>query len=128
VLPQVAAPVQAVVGRGQLMQNLPNFWVHVTGRYYFPGMYTCLQAEWAGDGQLSFGLSQKVLSLGLKYKAVSLQASARAAGDPCGVSDRRPILCIRWEWRDNAEERRCRSFRAEWSHAMQTDDRTFQFL
>jgi hypothetical protein len=42
VLPQVAAPVQAIVGRGQLMQNLPNFWVHVTGRYYFPGMYTAI--------------------------------------------------------------------------------------
>jgi hypothetical protein len=42
VLPQVAAPVQAVVGRGQLMENLPNFWVHVTGRYYFPGMYTAI--------------------------------------------------------------------------------------
>lgn len=42
VLPQVAAPVQAVVGCGQLMQNLPNFWVHVTGRYYFPGMYTAI--------------------------------------------------------------------------------------
>jgi hypothetical protein len=42
VLPQIAAPVQAVVGRGQLMQNLPNFWVHVTGRYYFPGMYTAI--------------------------------------------------------------------------------------
>jgi hypothetical protein len=24
------------------MQNLPNFWVHVTGRYYFPGMYTAI--------------------------------------------------------------------------------------
>jgi hypothetical protein len=42
VLPTVAVPVQAVVGRGQLMQNLPNFWVHVTGRYYFPGMYTAI--------------------------------------------------------------------------------------
>jgi hypothetical protein len=42
VLPMVAAPVQAIVGRGQLMQNLPNFWVHVTGRYYFPGMYTAI--------------------------------------------------------------------------------------
>jgi hypothetical protein len=42
VLPNVSAPVQAVVGRGQLMQNLPNFWVHVTGRYYFPGMYTAV--------------------------------------------------------------------------------------
>jgi hypothetical protein len=42
VLPTVAAPVQAMVGRGQLMQNLPNFWVHVTGRYYFPGMYTAI--------------------------------------------------------------------------------------
>jgi hypothetical protein len=42
VQPTVAASVQAVVGRGQLMQNLPNFWVHVTGRYYFPGMYTAV--------------------------------------------------------------------------------------
>src|SRR6202142_1967507 len=42
VQPTVAGPVQAFVGRGQLMQNLPNFWVHVTGRYYFPGMYTAI--------------------------------------------------------------------------------------
>jgi hypothetical protein len=42
VQPTVAASVQAVVGRGQLMQDLPNFWVHVTGRYYFPGMYTAI--------------------------------------------------------------------------------------
>jgi hypothetical protein len=42
VLPTVAAPVQAIVGHGQVMQNLPNFWVHVTGRYYFPGMYTAI--------------------------------------------------------------------------------------
>jgi hypothetical protein len=42
VQPTVAASVQAVVGRGQLMQNLPNFWVNVTGRYYFPGMYTAI--------------------------------------------------------------------------------------
>jgi len=40
--PQWPRPFQAVVGRGQLMQNLPNFWVHVTGRYYFPGMYTAI--------------------------------------------------------------------------------------
>jgi hypothetical protein len=42
VLPTVGAPVQAIVGRGQLMQDLPNFWVHVTGHYYFPGMYTAI--------------------------------------------------------------------------------------
>jgi hypothetical protein len=42
VQPTVAASVEAVVGRGQLMQNLPNFWVQVTGRYYFPGMYTAI--------------------------------------------------------------------------------------
>jgi hypothetical protein len=42
VQPTVAAAVQAIVGRGQLMQNLPNYWVHVTGRYYFPGMYTAI--------------------------------------------------------------------------------------
>ncbi len=42
VQPTVTAAIQAVVGRGQLMHNLPNFWVHVTGRYYFPGMYTAI--------------------------------------------------------------------------------------
>jgi hypothetical protein len=42
VQPTVAASVQAIVGRGQLMQNLPNFWFRVTGRYYFPGMYTAI--------------------------------------------------------------------------------------
>jgi hypothetical protein len=42
VQPTVAASVQAVVGHGKLMQDLPNFWVHVTGRYYFPGMYTAI--------------------------------------------------------------------------------------
>lgn len=42
VQPTIAASVQAVVGRGQLMQNLPNFWFRVTGHYYFPGMYTAI--------------------------------------------------------------------------------------
>ena len=42
VQPTVAASVQAVVGRGQLMLNLPNFWIRVTGHYYFPGMYTAI--------------------------------------------------------------------------------------
>jgi len=42
VQPTVAASVQAIVGRGKLMQNLPNFWFQVTGRYYFPGMYTAI--------------------------------------------------------------------------------------
>jgi len=42
VQPMVAASVHAVVGRRQLMEHLPNFWVHVTGRYYFPGMYTAI--------------------------------------------------------------------------------------
>lgn len=42
VQPLVAASVRAIVGRGQLMQNLPNFWFRVTGHYYFPGMYTAI--------------------------------------------------------------------------------------
>jgi len=42
VQPMIATPIDAVVGHGQLMRNLPNFWVHVTGRYYFPGMYTAV--------------------------------------------------------------------------------------
>jgi hypothetical protein len=42
VQPTVAASVQAIVGRGQLMENLPNFWIQITGHYYFPGMYTAI--------------------------------------------------------------------------------------
>src|SRR5450755_4798753 len=42
VQPTVAASVQAIVGRGQLMQDLPNFWYRVTGYYYFPGLYTAI--------------------------------------------------------------------------------------
>ena len=42
VQPMLAGPVQALVGHRQLMHDLPNFWVHTTGRYYFPGMYTAV--------------------------------------------------------------------------------------
>jgi hypothetical protein len=36
VQPTVAAPIQAVVGHGQLMQNLPNFWCALQGVTTFP--------------------------------------------------------------------------------------------
>jgi hypothetical protein len=42
VQPGVAASVQAIVGRGQFMLNLSNFWFRVTGHYSFPGMYTAI--------------------------------------------------------------------------------------
>jgi hypothetical protein len=55
VQPTIAASVQTVVGHGQLMQNLPNFWVHVTGRYYFPGMYTAILPMISGSCKLLIG-------------------------------------------------------------------------
>jgi uncharacterized membrane protein YjjB (DUF3815 family) len=42
VQPTVAASVRALVGHGKLMQDLANFRGRVTGRYYFPGMYTAI--------------------------------------------------------------------------------------
>jgi hypothetical protein len=44
VVEEAARPLlpSLVVGRGQLMQDLPNFWMRVTGHYYFPGMCTAI--------------------------------------------------------------------------------------
>jgi hypothetical protein len=65
VQPNVAASVQAVVGHGQLMQNLPNFWVHVTGRYYFPGMYTAVLPMIPGI----YGIRKLLGAQGWKFQA-----------------------------------------------------------
>lgn len=35
-------PLSAVVSNGHFVANMPNYYVRVTGRYYFPGMYTAI--------------------------------------------------------------------------------------
>ncbi|WP_207796552.1 hypothetical protein [Sphingomonas oleivorans] len=40
--PHNLAPITAVVGGGRIIANMPNYYVSVTGRYYFPGLYTAI--------------------------------------------------------------------------------------
>ena len=40
--PDNAALVSATVSNGRWMEAMPNYWLHVTGRYYFPGLYTAV--------------------------------------------------------------------------------------
>ncbi|MGH3162929.1 MAG: hypothetical protein ACREOQ_12830 [Gemmatimonadales bacterium] len=40
--PYVAAPLSLTVSNGRFVAEMRNYWVHTTGRYYFPGMYTAV--------------------------------------------------------------------------------------
>jgi hypothetical protein len=40
--PDVAAPLSLPVSNGRFVADMRNYWVHTTGRYYFPGMYTAV--------------------------------------------------------------------------------------
>jgi hypothetical protein len=40
--PDVAAPLSLTVSNGRFVAEMRNYWVHTTGRYYFPGMYTAV--------------------------------------------------------------------------------------
>ena len=40
--PNVAAPLSLAVSNGRFVADMQNYWVHTTGRYYFPGMYTAI--------------------------------------------------------------------------------------
>jgi hypothetical protein len=40
--PAVAAAITAQVSNGHLVAEMPNYWIGVTGRYYFPGLYTAV--------------------------------------------------------------------------------------
>jgi hypothetical protein len=40
--PDVAAPLSQAVSNGHFVANMRNYWVHTTGTYYFPGMYTAI--------------------------------------------------------------------------------------
>ncbi|MBF9221667.1 hypothetical protein [Hymenobacter ruricola] len=40
IAPELARAVSAVVANGRLVANMPNYYFHTTGRYYFAGMWT----------------------------------------------------------------------------------------
>jgi hypothetical protein len=40
--PHLTAPVSRAVSNGRFVADMPNYWVHATGRYYFPGLYTAV--------------------------------------------------------------------------------------
>jgi hypothetical protein len=42
ILPHVRESVSQAVSNGRFVANMPNYWLHTTGTYYFPGMYTAI--------------------------------------------------------------------------------------
>jgi hypothetical protein len=40
--PELHAPISQAVSNGHFVADMRNFWVHTTGTYYFPGMYTAV--------------------------------------------------------------------------------------
>jgi hypothetical protein len=42
ILPKMTETVSKVVSNGRFVADMPNYWLHTTGRYYFPGLYTAV--------------------------------------------------------------------------------------
>jgi hypothetical protein len=40
--PELAAPISAAVSNGRFVEDMRNYWIGITGKYYFPGMYTAI--------------------------------------------------------------------------------------
>jgi hypothetical protein len=40
--PDLASSVSAYVSNGRFVADMPNYWIGVTGVYYFPGLYTAV--------------------------------------------------------------------------------------
>jgi hypothetical protein len=40
--PDNLATLSATVANGRWIEGMPNYWLHATGRYYFPGLYTAV--------------------------------------------------------------------------------------
>jgi hypothetical protein len=40
--PELAAPISAAVSNGRFVADMRNYWIGITGKYYFPGMYTAI--------------------------------------------------------------------------------------
>ncbi|MEJ7729616.1 MAG: hypothetical protein WKG00_10395 [Polyangiaceae bacterium] len=57
------------------MAAMPNYWVHATGRYYFPGMYTALLPMIPGVS----GIWRVLAATGKKREAVRVARCAASA-------------------------------------------------
>lgn len=42
VLADLPAPISQTLSNGRFVANMRNYWVHTTGHYYFPGLYTAV--------------------------------------------------------------------------------------
>jgi hypothetical protein len=42
ILADLRAPISQAVSNGNFVANMQNYWLHTTGTYYFPGMYTAV--------------------------------------------------------------------------------------
>jgi hypothetical protein len=42
ILADVREPISQIVSNGHFVANMRNYWLHTTGTYYFPGMYTAV--------------------------------------------------------------------------------------
>jgi hypothetical protein len=66
VRPELAAPVSQAMWHGTWVADMPNYWVHTTGTYYFPGMYTAIlpmiPGIWAIARTLRASRAAKVVS------------------------------------------------------------------
>ena len=40
--PDTLGTISATVSNGRWVEAMPNYWLHATGRYYFPGLYTAV--------------------------------------------------------------------------------------
>jgi hypothetical protein len=40
--PETLEPVSQAVSNGKFVADMPNYWLHTTGHYYFPGLYTAV--------------------------------------------------------------------------------------
>jgi hypothetical protein len=42
ILAELPNPISQVVSNGHFVAEMPNYWLHTTGTYYFPGLYTAV--------------------------------------------------------------------------------------
>lgn len=42
VLADLRDPISQTLSNGHFVANMPNYWLHTTGSYYFPGLYTAV--------------------------------------------------------------------------------------
>lgn len=42
ILPDAPGSLSQAVSNGKFVADMRNYWIHTTGRYYFPGLYTAI--------------------------------------------------------------------------------------